>query len=92
MAGVADEMRRVDADLRQRALVFLLQIAVEQQIGVGWTMQPAVGGNLALELAGAPAGVAEEEPAAPPRERRGFAGSTTVDPLKASKKAQGKRK
>jgi large subunit ribosomal protein L3 len=28
----------------------------------------------------------------PPRERRGFAGSTTVDPLKASKKAQGKRK
>jgi large subunit ribosomal protein L3 len=29
---------------------------------------------------------------APPRERRGFAGSTTVDPLKASKKAQAKRK
>jgi len=30
--------------------------------------------------------------AAPPRERRGFAGSSTVDPLKASKKAGGKRK
>lgn len=30
--------------------------------------------------------------AQPPRERRGFAGSTTVDPLKASKKAGGKRK
>ena len=29
---------------------------------------------------------------APPRERRGFAGSGTVDPLKASKKASGKRK
>jgi large subunit ribosomal protein L3 len=29
---------------------------------------------------------------APPRERRGFAGSGTVDPLKAAKKAQGKRK
>jgi large subunit ribosomal protein L3 len=29
---------------------------------------------------------------APPRERRGFAGSTTVDPLKASKKATAKRK
>jgi large subunit ribosomal protein L3 len=29
---------------------------------------------------------------APPRERRGFAGSGTVDPLKASKKAGGKRK
>jgi large subunit ribosomal protein L3 len=28
----------------------------------------------------------------PPRERRGFAGSGTVDPLKASKKAGGKRK
>jgi large subunit ribosomal protein L3 len=30
--------------------------------------------------------------AQPPRERRGFAGSLTVDPLKASKKAGGKRK
>jgi len=29
---------------------------------------------------------------APPRERRGFAGTGTVDPLKASKKAQAKRK
>jgi large subunit ribosomal protein L3 len=29
---------------------------------------------------------------APPRERRGFAGSSTVDPLKASKKAAGKKK
>jgi large subunit ribosomal protein L3 len=29
---------------------------------------------------------------APPRERRGFAGSGTVDPLKASKKASGKKK
>ena len=29
---------------------------------------------------------------APPRERRGFAGSGTVDPLKASKKASAKRK
>ena len=29
---------------------------------------------------------------APPRERRGFAGSGTVDPLKASKKANAKRK
>ena len=28
----------------------------------------------------------------PPRQRRGFAGSGTVDPLKASKKAGGKRK
>jgi len=29
---------------------------------------------------------------APPRERRGFAGSGTVDPLKASKKASPKKK
>ncbi len=29
---------------------------------------------------------------APPRERRGFAGATTVDPLKSSKKAAGKKK
>ena len=28
----------------------------------------------------------------PPRERRGFAGTGTVDPLKASKKAGGKKK
>ncbi len=32
------------------------------------------------------------KPKSPPRERRGFAGSGTVDPLKASKKAQAKRK
>ena len=31
-------------------------------------------------------------PKAPPRERRGFAGSGTVDPLKASKKASAKKK
>jgi large subunit ribosomal protein L3 len=29
---------------------------------------------------------------APPRERRGFAGASTVDPLKASKKASGGKK
>jgi large subunit ribosomal protein L3 len=29
---------------------------------------------------------------APPRERRGFSGGGTVDPLKASKKASGKKK
>jgi large subunit ribosomal protein L3 len=29
---------------------------------------------------------------APPRERRGFAGAGTLDPLKASKKATAKRK
>ena len=29
---------------------------------------------------------------APPRERRGFAGATTVDPLKASKKATAKKR
>jgi large subunit ribosomal protein L3 len=29
---------------------------------------------------------------APPRERRGFAGSSTLDPLKASKKASPKKK
>jgi large subunit ribosomal protein L3 len=29
---------------------------------------------------------------APPRERRGFAGATTVDPLKASKKASAGKK
>ena len=28
----------------------------------------------------------------PPRERRGFSGSGTVDPLKASKRAAGKKK
>jgi large subunit ribosomal protein L3 len=32
------------------------------------------------------------KPKAPPRERRGFAGSGTVDPLKASKKASAKKK
>jgi diguanylate cyclase (GGDEF)-like protein len=61
VAGVADEVRGVDSDLRQRPLVFLLEIAIEQQIGVGRAVQPAVGGDFALELAGAPAGIAERQ-------------------------------
>src|SRR5207249_5352180 len=43
----------------------------EGEAGVGRRREPGRGGELAVELAGAPAGVAEEEPAAPPRELGG---------------------
>ena len=39
----------------------LLEVAVEQQVEVGRAVQPAVGGDLALELAGPPAGIAERQ-------------------------------
>ena len=61
VAGFADEMRGIDADLRQRPLVLLIEVAVEQQIGVGRAVQPAVGLDLALELTRPPAGIAERQ-------------------------------
>jgi hypothetical protein len=55
----AHEMRWVDADLGQRPLILLIKRAIKQQFGIGRAVQPAVGGNFALELPGAPAGVTE---------------------------------
>src|SRR5690606_12294391 len=46
VAGVADEVRWVDADLVEGTLVLLIEVAVEQQVEVGWAVQPAVGLDL----------------------------------------------
>ena len=50
VSGVADEMRQVDAHFPEGARIFVLEILVENQIGIGWAMQPAVGLDLRLEL------------------------------------------
>ena len=66
VAGVADEMRGIDADLRQRPLVFLLEVAIEQQVGVGRAVQPAVG-RRSRSRAGRPASRHSRAPGSPCR-------------------------
>ncbi len=61
VAGVAHEMRGIDADLGQRARVLRFEVGIEDQVGIGRAVEPAVGLDLALELARRPAGVAERE-------------------------------
>ena len=61
VAGFARQMAEIDADLAQRALVFVLDVAAEDQFGIGRAMQPAVLLDFLFELAGRPAGIAERE-------------------------------
>src|SRR5690606_11067886 len=61
VAGVADEVRWVDADLVEGTLVLLIEVAVEQQVEVGWAVQPAVGLDLVLQLPRAPAGIPQRQ-------------------------------
>ena len=61
VAGVGRQLELVDAQHRQRAVVFAGEIGVEDETRVGGAGQPAVGENLALELARAPAGIAERQ-------------------------------
>ena len=51
----------VDPDLAQRAGIFFLDIAAEDQIGIGVTMQPAIILDFAFELACGPAGIAQRQ-------------------------------
>ena len=59
--GFVREHAGIDADLAQRADVFLLDVAAEDQIRIGIAMQPAIALDLGLELARRPAGIAERE-------------------------------
>ncbi len=52
-----DQERGVDADLGQRLLVFLIEIRLEDNLGVGRAMKPAIGLDLAFKLARRPARV-----------------------------------
>ena len=61
VACVAHEMRRIDADLGECARVLGLEIGIEDEIGIGRAIEPAVRLDLALELSRRPAGVAERE-------------------------------
>ena len=44
-----------------RALIFALEVGVENQIGVGGTIEPAVLLDFGFELTRGPAGIAESE-------------------------------
>src|ERR1700735_829333 len=51
----------VDPDLAQRPRILFLDIAAEDQIGIGITMQPAIVLDFAFELACGPAGIAQRQ-------------------------------
>ena len=59
MAGVADEMRHVDADQRHRLVVLEVDILVEHDFRVGGSMQPAIVLNFGLELTRTPARITQ---------------------------------
>src|SRR3954447_26738881 len=51
----------IDADLAQRAQIFFLDVAAEDQVGIGVAMQPAIVLDFGLQLARRPAGVTERQ-------------------------------
>ena len=51
----------IDADLAQRAQVFVLDVAAEDQVGIGGAMQPAIVLDFVLELPRRPAGITERQ-------------------------------
>ena len=57
--GVVRQHSGIDADLAQRAGVFFLDIAAEDQILVGIAMQPAIALDFVLQLPRRPAGITE---------------------------------
>src|SRR3546814_3803242 len=61
VAGVAGEHGDVDAELADGALPLVVEGVVEHQVLVGGDVQPAVGLDLRVELAGPPAGIAERQ-------------------------------
>src|SRR6516162_9747922 len=61
VAGLVREHAGIDPDLAQRAVIFLLDIVAEDQIGIGVAMQPSIILDFAFELPRRPSGVAERE-------------------------------
>src|SRR3954467_4198155 len=59
--GLARELAELDAELAHRLLVLALDIGAEDQFRVGIAVEPAVVGDLVLELPRRPAGVTERE-------------------------------
>jgi hypothetical protein len=61
VAGGVGEHARIDADLRHRPIPLLVELRAEDERFVGGDVELAIGANLGVQLAGAPAGVAEGE-------------------------------
>src|SRR5215468_948742 len=59
--ALARQLAEVDADLAHRALVLGVGVGAEDQVAVGIAIEPAVLGDLVLELARRPARIAERE-------------------------------
>src|SRR6187397_3360726 len=61
VSGFARELAEVDADLAHRLLVFTAGVWAEDQLRIGVAIEPAVLGDLVLELSRRPARIAERE-------------------------------
>src|SRR3954452_21237628 len=59
--GLARELAQLDPELAHRLLVFALDVGAEDQFRIGFAIEPAVLGDLVLELPRRPAGVAERQ-------------------------------
>ena len=59
--GFARQLAEIDADLAHRLFVFAVDVGAEDQFGVGVAIEPAVLGDLVLELPRRPARIAERE-------------------------------
>ena len=51
----------IDADLAQRARIFFLDVAAENQLRIGVAMQPAIVLDFVFQLPRTPAGIAERQ-------------------------------
>src|SRR6202790_5591405 len=61
VAGLVRQHARIDPDLAQRAEVFFLDVAAEDQVRIGIAMQPAIILDFGFQLSRRPAGIAERE-------------------------------
>ncbi len=61
VSGLVRQHAGIDADLAQRAQVFLVDIVAEDQVRIGVAVQPAIVLDLVLELARRPAGIAQRQ-------------------------------
>ena len=59
--GFVRQHAEIDPDLAQRALVFFLDVAAEDQIGIGVAMQPAIVLDFVFQLPGRPTGIAQRQ-------------------------------
>src|SRR5258708_19888294 len=61
MPGFVGEHAGIDPDLAQGADVFFLDVAAEDQVGIGIAVQPALVLDLGFQLSRRPPGIAERD-------------------------------